>query len=57
MNEIIKLDRYMEQFKLLTQHLIDTESQLHTLVEATQAGPALTLQSADLPPETERPQK
>lgn len=45
MNEIIKLDRYMEQFNLLWKYHIDTESQLHTLEEAIQADlDALTAQ-------------
>ncbi len=37
MDEIIKFDRYQEQFKLLTKYRIDTEKQLHTLEEAAQA--------------------
>ncbi len=49
MNEIIKLDRYMEQFNLLWKYRIDTESQLHTLEEAIQADlDALTTQRTDL---------
>lgn len=49
MNEIIKLDRYMEQFNLLWKYHIDTESQLHTLGEAIQANlDALTTQRTDL---------
>lgn len=36
-DEIIKFDRYQEQFKLLTKYRIDTEEQLHTLEEAAQA--------------------
>lgn len=49
MNEIIKLDRYMEQFNLLWKYRIDTESQLHTLEEAVQADlDALTTQRTDL---------
>ena len=37
MDEIIKFDRYVEQFKLLTKYRIDTEVQLRTLEEAAQA--------------------
>ena len=37
MDEIIKFDRYQEQFKFLTLYHIDTEAQLHTLEEAIQA--------------------
>lgn len=49
MKEIIKLDRYMEQFNLLWKYHIDTESQLHTLEEALQADlDALTAQRTDL---------
>lgn len=49
MNEIIKLDRYMEQFNLLWKYHIDTESQLHTLEGAIQADlDALTTQRIDL---------
>ncbi len=49
MNEIIKLDRYMEQFQFLHQYHIDTEAQLHTLEEAIQADlDALTIQRTDL---------
>lgn len=49
MNEIIKLDRYMEQFNLLWKYRIDTESQLHTLEGAIQADlDALTTQRTDL---------
>ena len=49
MNEIIKLDRYMEQFQFLYQYHIDTEAQLHTLEEAIQADlDALTTQRTDL---------
>ncbi len=49
MDEIIKFDRYVEQFKLLTKYRIDTEEQLHTLAEATQADlDALTRQRAEL---------
>lgn len=49
MNEIIKLDRYMEQFQFLHQYRIDTESQLHTLEEDIQADlDALTTQRTDL---------
>lgn len=49
MNEIIKLDRYMEQFNLLWKYRIDTESRLHTLEEAVQADlDALTAQRTDL---------
>ena len=49
MNEIIKLDRYMEQFQFLHQYHIDTESQLHTLEEAIHADlDALTTQRTDL---------
>lgn len=49
MNEIIKLDRYMEQFNLLWKYHIDTERQLYTLEEAIQADlDALTAQRTDL---------
>lgn len=49
MDEIIKLDRYMEQFNLLWKYHIDTETQLHTLGEAVQADlDALTGQRTDL---------
>lgn len=49
MDEIIKFDRYQEQFKFLTQYHIDTEAQLHTLEEAIQADlGALTAQRTDL---------
>lgn len=49
MNEIIKLDHYMEQFNLLWKYRIDTEAQLHTLEGAIQADlDALTAQRADL---------
>lgn len=49
MNEIIKLDRYMEQFNLLWKYRIDTESQLYTLEGAVQADlDALTAQRTDL---------
>lgn len=48
MDEIIKFDRYQEQFKLLTKYHIDTEEQLHTLEEAAQADiDALTKQRAE----------
>lgn len=49
MDEIIKFDRYVEQFKLLTKYRIDTEEQLHTLEEAAQADiDALTHQRTEL---------
>lgn len=49
MNEIIKLDRYMEQFNLLWKYRIDTEAQLHTLEEAIRADlDVLTAQRTDL---------
>lgn len=49
MDEIIKFDQYQEQFKLLTKYRIDTEEQLHTLEEATQADiDALTQQRTEL---------
>ena len=49
MNEIIKLDHYMEQFQLLRQYHIDTVPQFHTLEEAIQADlDALTLRRTDL---------
>ena len=49
MDEIIKLDHYMEQFQLLHQYHIDTVPQFHTLEEAIQADlDALTLQRTDL---------
>lgn len=49
MGEIIKFDRYQEQFKLLTKYRIDTGEQLHTLEEAVQADiDALTEQRAEL---------
>ena len=49
MDEIIKFDRYQEQFKLLTKYRIDTEEQLHTLEEAAQADiEALTQQRMEL---------
>lgn len=49
MDEIIKFDRYVEQFKLLTKYRIDTEEQLHTLEEAAQADiEALTQQRTEL---------
>lgn len=49
MDEIIKLDHYMEQFQLLHQYRIDTVPQFHTLEEAIQADlDALTLQRTDL---------
>lgn len=49
MDEIIKLDRYMEQFQLLHQYRIDTVPQFHTLEEAIRADlDALTLWRADL---------
>lgn len=49
MDEIIKFDRYQEQFKFLTKYRIDTEPQLHTLKGAIQADiDALTLQRVDL---------
>ena len=37
MDEIIKFDRYVEQFKFLTKYHINTVEQLHTLEEAVQA--------------------
>lgn len=49
MDEIIKFDRYQEQFKLLTKYRIDTEEQLHALEEAAQADiDALTQQRQEL---------
>lgn len=49
MDEIIKFDRYQEQFKLLTKYRIDTEEQLHILEEAAQADiDALTQQRTEL---------
>lgn len=49
MDEIIKFDRYVEQFKFLTKYRIDTEEQLHTLEEAAQADiDALTQRRAEL---------
>lgn len=49
MDEIIKLDRYMEQFQFLHQYHIDTELQLCTLEEAIQADlDTLTTQRTDL---------
>lgn len=49
MDEIIKFDRYQEQFKLLTKYRIDMEEQLHTLEEAAQADiEALTQQRTRL---------
>lgn len=49
MDEIIKLDRYMEQFQLLHQYRIDTVPQFHTLEEAIQADlDALTDKRAEL---------
>ena len=49
MDEIIKFDRYQEQFKLLTKYHIDTEEQLHSLEETAQADiDALTQQRAEL---------
>lgn len=49
MDEIIKFDRYVEQFKFLTKYHIDTEEQLHTLEEAAQADiDALTQKRAEL---------
>lgn len=49
MDEIIKFDRYVEQFKLLAKYRIDTDDQLHTLVEAIQSQiDALTDQRKEL---------
>ena len=49
MDEIIKFDRYVEQFKFLTKYHIDTVEQLHTLEEAAQADlDALTQQRTAL---------
>lgn len=49
MDEVIKFDRYQEQFKFLTRYHIDTEAQLHTLKGAIQADiDALTEQRTEL---------